>query len=152
MKKFVLFFIFILLTFNIIAQERIILAVPSLGYPISYVDEFGKPSGFFTELVQKIFQNSSYKLEYKYGTFAECLNLVKNGEADLIAMTTYSKERDEYLDFCKEVAYNSWSQVIIRRNSNIEKIIDLQDKKIDEVASTKQGAAKDCFGATGCRE
>jgi len=129
-KKITLLFILIFFTYNIVAQESIIIAVPSLGYPISYIDNEDKPSGFFIELIQKIFQNSSYKLEYKYGTFSECLNYVKNGEADLITMTTYSKERDEYLDFCNENIYSAWSQVIIKRDSNIEKITDLRDKKI----------------------
>lgn len=140
MKNFILFLLLILSTSILIAQESIILAVPSLGYPISYIDE-GKPSGFFIELTQRIFQNSSYKLEYKYGTFSECLNYVRNGEADLITMTTYSKERDEYLDFCKENIYSSWSQVIIKRDSNIEKITDLEDKKIGLMINDSNGIA-----------
>jgi len=143
-KNFFLIFIFI--TFNIFAQQKIIiLAVPSLGYPISYINELNQPSGFFIELIQKIFQNSNYKLNYKYGTFTECLEFIKNGEADLITMITYSEERSKYFSFNNEYIYNSWTRVIIKNDSKIENILDLTDKNIGIVFEDSNGKEFELF-------
>lgn len=130
MKKLFLI-LFLCMSLNVFAQQReIILAVPDLGDPISFYNEFNQPSGFFIEIVQELLRNSPYKLKYISGSFSECMGFVRDGKADLITMTMYTKERDEYLDFGSQILYSSWSLVMIHKDSNITRITDLQDKTI----------------------
>ena len=125
-----LFFIFSFQAFNLNAQNEKI----KIGYydnkPLLFRDENGEPKGFFVDITHHIAEKENWDTEYIYGSWEECLNMVKNSEIDLLSTIAYTDERAKYLDFNNSNILSNWGQVAIHKNSGIISIIDLENKKI----------------------
>lgn len=51
------------------------------------------------EYLQKISYITGWKYEYVYGSFEECLDMLEDGEIDILGSVSYTTERAEYIDF-----------------------------------------------------
>ena len=51
------------------------------------------------EYLQKISYITGWKYEYVYGSFKECLDMLADGEIDLLGSVSYTPERAESIDF-----------------------------------------------------
>ena len=51
------------------------------------------------EYLQKISYITGWKYEYVYGSFKECLNMLEDGEIDILGSVSYTPERAESIDF-----------------------------------------------------
>ena len=51
------------------------------------------------EYLQKISYITSWKYEYVYGSFKECLDMLADGEIDILGSVSYTPERAESIDF-----------------------------------------------------
>lgn len=61
----------------------------------------GEPkSGYGYEYLKKISYYTGWEYEYVYGSFGELLQKLSTGEIDLMGNVSYTKERDEYINYC----------------------------------------------------
>ena len=56
------------------------------------------------EYFQKISYITGWKYEYVYASFKECLDMLEDGEIDLLGSVSYTPERAESIDFSSNAA------------------------------------------------
>ncbi|MBN2538489.1 MAG: transporter substrate-binding domain-containing protein [Deltaproteobacteria bacterium] len=106
--------------------------------PKIYLDQQGRPAGFFPELLNFIAEKEDWKLEYIPCTWNECLDKVESGELDLMMDVAFSESRAGRFNFNKEVVLGNWSGVYTRYGISIRSILDLDRKKIAVVKGSIQ--------------
>lgn len=98
-------------------------------YPLLF-DDNGKPVGFIVEILDEFAKNENYEIKYIYGTWAESLNRLKNGEIDLIGSVSQSEKRDVYFDFNENPLMMLWGTISVNSNFRVESILDLSGLKV----------------------
>ncbi|SDI09334.1 PAS domain-containing protein [Propionivibrio dicarboxylicus] len=92
--------------------------------------ENGKVKGLFVDVLDYIAEQEGWGLEYVYGTWAENLQRLADGEIDLVTTVAYSAERAKAYDFPEEFVILDWGVVWQRPGGSIQSIPDLSNKKI----------------------
>ncbi len=99
-------------------------------YPLNFVNKDGQAEGLFPDVLREIFKNSEYKLEFVYGTWAQCLERLEKGEIDLISSIAKTPERMQHLKYSQHPVAEIWGQVFIKQDSHVHSIKDLEGKKV----------------------
>ncbi len=137
-RKFALLILLLLLfSSSADAQENETISIVIEQFPpMTFIDDEGVYTGFSVELINHIAMTEGWKVEYTLLPWTNCLESVKNGDADLLIAVAYNKERDVYLDYTNNSISIEWSQVFTQENSEIYSIRDLERKKIAVVQNT----------------
>jgi signal transduction histidine kinase len=98
--------------------------------PKIFTDDKGNASGFWPDIIEYIASEEGWTIEYKRGTWSECLKMLENNEIDIMPDVAYTEERNRTYNFSHEVVYTSWSSVYSREGANINSIPDLAGKNI----------------------
>ncbi len=98
--------------------------------PMNFIDETGKPSGIYIDIIEYIAQKEGWSVTYVSGTWDEGLSRVKNGEIDLLPSIAFSEERDRLIDYNHESVVTVWGMVYVRPGSGVKNILDLEGKTI----------------------
>ena len=106
--------------------------------PKIFVDKDGNPSGFFPELLNEIATREGWNLSYTPCEWNQCLQLLERGEIDLMPDVAFSAPRALQYRFGKEEVIPSWSTVYVRKNSPIQAIPDLDNKRLAVVKGSVQ--------------
>jgi len=77
--------------------------------PKVFIDEQGRPAGFFIELLEGIAAREGWRLHYVPCEWKRCLELLEEGEIQLMPDVAFSRERERRFAFGREVALSSWS-------------------------------------------
>ncbi len=77
--------------------------------PKVFVDEKGRPQGFFIDLLEAVAQREGWSLGYRRCKWQRCLELLEQGDIQLMPDVAYSAERTRHFVFGEEVALSSWS-------------------------------------------
>jgi ABC-type amino acid transport substrate-binding protein len=83
--------------------------------PLAFVDAEGQAKGFLIDIP---------------GSLTECLERLRKGEIDLAVGIEYSRERNEVYDFTYEDVFSDWGAVYTQEGSDINQIVNLDNKKI----------------------
>ena len=67
--------------------------------PFNTVDQFGRRSGYAYDYQQKIAAYTGWNYEYVEGSWSELLQMLINGEIDLMSDVSYTDERAESMLF-----------------------------------------------------
>ncbi len=134
MRKGLLVFLFCLfLQWNLVtpvcAAGRLKVGVHD-NQPLAFVDVDGQAKGFFIDILEYIGAKEGWRLEYIPGSLTACLERLRKGEIDLAVGIEYSRERNEVYDFTYEDIFSDWGAVYTQEGSNINQIVDLDNKKI----------------------
>ncbi len=98
--------------------------------PKVFLSSSGEPAGLFIDIIEYIANKEGWKINYVPGTWGDGLNRLKNGEIDLMPDVAYTAEREKLFSFHKVPVLSSWFQVYARKGSDIQSILDLDNKKI----------------------
>jgi hypothetical protein len=98
--------------------------------PKIFTDDAGKPAGFWPDIIGYIASQEGWTLEYRHGTWTECLEMLENNEIDIMPDVAYTEERNDKYAFSHETVYISWSRVYTRKGVDINSILDLEGKTI----------------------
>jgi len=98
--------------------------------PKIFTDNEGKPAGFWPDIIGYIASEEGWAVEYKHGTWSECLKMLENNEIDIMPDVAYTEERNDKYAFSHETVYISWSRVYTRKGVDINSILDLEGKNI----------------------
>ncbi|HHH13821.1 MAG TPA: transporter substrate-binding domain-containing protein, partial [Thiolapillus brandeum] len=77
--------------------------------PKVFIDEQGRPAGFFIELLEGVAAREGWRLHYVPCEWKRCLELLEEGEIQLMPDVAFSRERERRFAFGREVALSSWS-------------------------------------------
>ena len=105
--------------------------------PKIFVDEDGAPDGIFIDILKKIAVKENLGVEYFFGEWSQLLIMLKNGEIDVLPDVAYSQERASVYSLSQPVL-SSWLQVFTTRETAINTIKDLQNKKIGVLKTSIQ--------------
>ncbi len=100
------------------------------NYPKVFVSEDGRPSGFFIGLLEQIAGAEGWRLEYRVGTWAECLTRLGADEIDLMPDVAFSEARDAQFDFNQLTVISEWQQVYARKGMVLQEIGHLNGKTV----------------------
>ncbi|MBP7828985.1 MAG: transporter substrate-binding domain-containing protein [Kiritimatiellae bacterium] len=90
----------------------------------------GRVSGFFPALLEYIARDQGWTLEYRKGTWQECLDRLERGEIDLMPDVALTPERQRKFDFAEETALISWAVIYTRPDVVVQSFLDLADRRI----------------------
>lgn len=141
MKKTSLYLIFILISaMQLFAKDQKTIKVGAFNYyPAIYQDKKGVIKGFYIDALNDLAKKENLKLEFVYGTWSEGLERIKKGEIDMITSAGYTKERAQYMNYTTTPLLTVWSEVYINSKSNIDRIFDLEGKKIAVIKNEING-------------
>jgi len=110
-------------------SEKLIMVTEASFAPYEYYSD-GEITGVDVEIAKEIAKEMGKKLVVKDVAFDSIIHEVKSGKADLgVAGISYSEERAKQVDF--SINYTTSKQVVIvKNNSSINSINDINDKKI----------------------
>ncbi|SEF52741.1 methyl-accepting chemotaxis protein [Caloramator fervidus] len=108
------------------------LVVVSEEYPPFVIEDEQKP-GIDIEILKEIFEKRhNIKLNIFYAPFEMCLNLIKEGYADIISTLSFTNERQTYINFSNPYRDENKFIILKSKNSNIyfRNYDDLKNKTI----------------------
>ena len=134
MRKGLLVFLFCLfLQWNLVvpgyASKRLKVGLHD-NQPLTFVDANGQAKGFLIDILEYIGAKEGWRIEYIQGSVTECLERLRKGEIDLVVGIEYSRERNEVYDFTYEDVLSDWGVVYAQEDSDINQIVNLDNKKI----------------------
>lgn len=98
--------------------------------PKIFLNEAGEPAGIYVELLNEIARKEGWHLDYVHGSWAECLERLKGGEIDILPDMAFSLERAREYSFNAIPVLESWSQVYALPNQHINRLFDLENKRV----------------------
>jgi PAS domain S-box-containing protein len=98
--------------------------------PKIFMDENGRASGIFIELLDEITAQEGWNLVYVPCKWAACLRALEDGQIDLMPDVAYSAEREAKYDFHKTPVIESWSRVYASPSAPITEFSELDGKRI----------------------
>jgi len=114
---------------NVLAVDQVRMGVYS-NPPKIFLNEDELPSGYFGFLAQAISKKEKWQLVPVPCVWDRCLQMLENGEIDLMPDVAYSSERAKLFVFSKQVALANWSAVYAPESAQIETILDLDGKRV----------------------
>jgi PAS domain S-box-containing protein len=99
-------------------------------YPSIFKDKDGEIKGIDVDLLRIIAEHENWELEFIWGTWAEGLERIKNGQVDLLTNAAFTNERSKFLDYCKIPKTTVWTEIYVPLRSSITQIKDLEGKTI----------------------
>jgi len=98
--------------------------------PLVFTDKNGTPKGVFIDILDEIGRKEKWTIEYRSGSWLECLDRLNHGEIDLIAAIADSYERRRYYDYPDESVLSNWGIIYTREDFEFSSIEELADRKI----------------------
>jgi len=98
--------------------------------PKVFMDDAGKASGIFIDILEGMAKEEDWTLVYVPDTWDEDLKALEAGRIDLMPDVAYSPERDMEYDFHRTPVIESWSYVYSAPGPRIERISQLEGKRV----------------------
>lgn len=108
--------------------------------PLIELDSAQTPQGLFIDLLNRVAAKERWQLSFRSCGWAECLQLLDQGEIDLIPAIAPTPEREEHYSFSAEPVVSNWGKIFSLPNRNFESILDLDGQKVALVAGDIYGA------------
>lgn len=112
------------------AQPRQVTVGVYANEPKILLGQDGKLSGIFGELLNEIARQEDWQLLPQPCEWQQCLERTQRGEIDLLPDVAYNDSRAQVLDFHKQPALFSWSQLYSSENLHLKSILDLHGMRI----------------------
>ncbi len=118
-------------TGDVMEEIDVIAVIPKLFPPQYSIDELGEPYGFAIDVMNEVAKRANINLTYQIEeTWSEVLQVMRDGEADVIPNIGITDERDEYLDFTIPMEAFSVSIFVRADSKGIESVDDLRGKHV----------------------
>lgn len=130
MSKYLLKFIIVsIFSFSIINafSTNLIVGIYD-NNPLVYIDENERPQGLFVDILDEIAFKENWKLEYRFDTWSNLLQLLANEEIDILVNIAYTEARKNLYSFNQTNVFVNWGKIYSRRNLNINSFLDLEGK------------------------
>lgn len=112
----IFFYIFISSYYSFLLQNKLNAKTLEVGVyenpPKVYIKNH-KPQGIFIDIIEYIAKKEKWKIQYRTGSWEECLNMLENEQIDIMMDVAYSKEREKKFDFNSISIISSWIQIFV---------------------------------------
>ncbi len=98
--------------------------------PKVFLTHGGEPQGFWPDLVAAIATAENWQVDYVPCYWNRCLQLVEQGDLDLMVDVAFTPVREQRFEFNQEAVFSSWSVVYGRRGVTFSSILDLDQKRV----------------------
>ncbi|MDD5347613.1 MAG: transporter substrate-binding domain-containing protein [Candidatus Omnitrophica bacterium] len=123
-------------------QQEVIRVGTYENQPKVYTTADGKVTGFFPALLEHIARLEGWQLEYRHGTWQECMDRLESGRIDVMMDVALSDERKEKYDFNDETVLISWAAVYTRPDVKVQSFSDLSGRRIALMKGSIYSAGK----------
>lgn len=106
--------------------------------PKVFMNEHGRPAGFFITLLEEVAVREGWHLEYQSCQWNECLSMLEKGEIHLMPDVAYSQHRSTLFAFGKEVVLSSWSVFYTAAGGELHSLKGLNGKKVAVLSGSIQ--------------
>jgi len=130
MKKLTFLIALFVIVATIVNGQRVVKVGAFNFYPGIFQDTDGKVKGFYVDALNEIAEKENIDFIYIYGSWADGLERIKNGEVDILTSVAYSEERAGYMDYTSLPLLTVWGEVYITPSSHINGVLDLKEKKV----------------------
>lgn len=120
-------------------ENKLIVVNSASWPPFSFIGEDGQPRGILVDLWYEIGEQQNIDIHYKNTSWANTLEQMKSGEANVHAGLFRSVERDEYLDFSIPIGIPIATRLFVSSDLKIDGFYGLGKHK---VGVTKSGFAE----------
>lgn len=110
-----------------IVPDKFIIANSSSFHPYSFLGDNGEPQGLLIDYWKEIGKQTGIPVEFILTDWADGLDNVKTGRADIHAGLLYSDERDKYLDFTIPLKLSLPTSLFVSNNVNVTSLYNLGD-------------------------
>ncbi len=125
-------------------------AEPNL--PMASVNDKGEGEGLFMDIIRYVAHYEGWTVSYVSCNWDHCLEMLRNGEVDILTAVALSEDRVGYADFTGNSVVSNWGQVYAMRGETLDSFMQLEGKSIAVVkADTHNIALRDMlfrFGVT----
>ncbi|MBN1808051.1 MAG: PAS domain S-box protein [Planctomycetes bacterium] len=112
------------------AGEQVVRVGMYENAPKIFTDDTDAPQGFFVDVLAYVAAQEDWRIEYVPGTWAQCLERLKDGHIDLMPDVAYSEKRAATYEFGKIPILADWLQLYCREEDRYDSILDLADRNI----------------------
>lgn len=112
------------------AAQRTVRVAVYYNPPLAYPSSQGKPEGIFIDLLEYIAEREGWQTRYVFCSFANCLEMARAGQVDLVPVVAYSEERAQTLSFNRETVLTNWGVLYSRPGVKVESLLDLNGLKV----------------------
>lgn len=98
--------------------------------PKIFITGQGVPDGIFIDLLETIAKKENLSLSYTTGEWTDLMNMLSNGEIDMMPDVAFSSERDSLYTLSSLPVLGSWLEVFTTETDKVNSVQDLQGKKI----------------------
>lgn len=85
--------------------------------PYSFVDDAGKPTGFYIDFWNKWSEKTGIPVRFRLTTWSESIEMIKRGEGDIHSGLYFNQERAKYFAFSKPVFYSKGVVIVAAETS-----------------------------------
>ncbi len=112
-------------------QERLSVKVGAYAnHPKIYMDDNGRVSGFWPDLMEDIAETENWEIEYVWGTWSDGLDHLINKEIDIMPDVAFTEKRNKLYAFSEAPVLMSWTRMYANKeNEEIQSITDLKTKR-----------------------
>ena len=99
-------------------------------FPLVFFDDDNRSHGVYVDILNYVASREDWVVEYVTCKWVDCLNLLENGNIDLMTAIAFSKERTKKYDFNEETVFPNWGQVYSSQKIRLDSIADLAGKTV----------------------
>lgn len=126
---------------NIHAAEKTIKVGVYQNTPKVFINEYGKPDGFFINLLDEIAKREKWIIIYQPCEWLTCLEELTEGKIDLMPDVAYTSDREKVFSFHHIPAAESWSRVYTHRDVTLSRIDQLDGLVVAVLSGSIQQVA-----------
>jgi signal transduction histidine kinase len=105
--------------------------------PKIFINKAGEPDGIFIDIINSISRSEDLQVEFIEGSWSALYAMLENQEIDILPDMAYSDSRDSLFNFSMPVL-GSWLEVFTIKGSEINKIADLNNRRIGVLRASSQ--------------
>ena len=139
MFRRLLAFLLIALPLSLAASPRVVRVSIFPHRPATFMEADGKARGFYVDMIEDVCRAKGWQVVYQPGSFADSLQRLRLGEADLATSVAYTDERAKYLDYGKEVTFTVWSILYANPKVSIQSVFDVRGRRVAVMKSDVNG-------------
>jgi serine phosphatase RsbU (regulator of sigma subunit) len=137
-KALFIAFLTIIPLFTSFAQSNATQKTFKVGYyedkPLCFKDTDGAPKGIYMDILDYIALENGWQIKFVFEpSFHKNLEALKKGEIDILLSIGFSDERAKIYDFNKETILQNWGEIFVHKDSVLNSILALENKKIGVV-------------------
>ncbi|WP_158498882.1 transporter substrate-binding domain-containing protein [Magnetospira sp. QH-2] len=119
-------------------DDALIIAISRAYPPFTFLNAQGKPAGLLVDMWRQWSEETGRKISFLSSSWADTLDALRSGEADIHSGLFKSAEREEWMEFSQEFYEAPSSVYALASTGAVPKLTELDGQKVGAVAGSYQ--------------